>query len=93
MTQIPVERFVINTISQACNCESMALTPEMDIADLGIDSLILTTVAAHVEATYDCELTELDMQRLLESRIINDIVEVVRHVLDCGARRAPSLCE
>jgi acyl carrier protein len=81
-----IEEFVISAIASACNCSRSAVTPEADVADLGLDSMSLTTLGAHIEAIYQCDLSEDLVQRLIDSSRVRDIVAIARQALAASAK-------
>jgi acyl carrier protein len=80
-TSTSIDDFVFGTIAGACNCDRNDITLDTDVADLGMDSLSLTTVAAHVEASYGCQFTDDQAQALLQRTRVRDIVEIVREAV------------
>jgi acyl carrier protein len=52
---------------------SETLGSQHSLLDLGIDSLTLTTLAAELEATCRGELSEEELQRLMESRTLGEL--------------------
>ena len=75
-----IEKFMLELIATTCRREP---SPEMlhaSLLDLGIDSLSLSTILAHVEAAFDCEVTPELTLRMLQGPLVLDLIGVVREI-------------
>jgi acyl carrier protein len=63
------------------NVEESALQPQTLLREVGLDSIGLMSLIAHLEAFYDLKCTEEDTIRLFRSMTIADVAEWVKENL------------
>jgi acyl carrier protein len=85
-----VTHFVVSTLAALCHIEPEALTNELECADLGLDSLNLTSFSARLESTFDCELNEAEMLRLFEAQRVEDLIAISKSVIAATRHRTTS---
>jgi acyl carrier protein len=86
-----IAEFVLSTLAQAAGTERTRLDEETDLSGLGVDSMVLTTIAMHVESFFECELSEFEMQRLFEASSAGDLVTFFVERLDIIPKTAGSV--
>ncbi len=78
MTQPVIEDVVLETLARTCNVTPSEIQPDTDIAALGIDSMGLTVLAAHIEATFGLAFSEEQLLRLYQAASVRDVASLVR---------------
>lgn len=68
---------VISAMASACNFDSSELSLETSLADIGIDSLNMTSVLARIELVFGCTLDEEQVIEFLQADRIRDIVQMI----------------
>ncbi len=74
------EDFVLQAITITCNLEPSTVRTDTDIASLGIDSMGLTAIAAHLEVACTVEFTEEQALELYQAKLVSDIIALMRNV-------------
>jgi acyl carrier protein len=80
-TNAAVSDFLIATIARACNLEPSSLSPDMDILELGVDSVSFASMLAQIEANFECEFTPEQVGTLLEVPVIRDMTACIESML------------
>jgi acyl carrier protein len=75
-----IERFMLELIAATCRFEPSPEMLQVSLLELGIDSLSLSTILAHVEAAFDREVTPELTLRMLQGPRVLDLIEVVREI-------------
>lgn len=76
-----VKAFVIGTISELTRCAPQAVTSGALLADLGVDSLSITTLAAFIEGEYGCTLAPAQLRSLYLAVDLEDVLRAVGAVV------------
>jgi len=82
-----IDEFVISTLADFTYGRPEKMGRETSLADLGVDSLALTTLATFVEAEYGCAFTPAQLTALHAAGQIGDVLQAVRQVV-CRADEA-----
>lgn len=77
-----INSIVIGAIARACNLKVEAVTPDLRIAALGLDSMNMTAVLAELEAVYDIELTSDQIIDVLQQERVSDVIQYVSAVAE-----------
>ena len=72
-----VREIALDTVARVCNREPSTLGLEDRTADLGIDSLALTAIAALFEARCEVELTEKQLLDLYQAACLGEITAIL----------------
>jgi acyl carrier protein len=72
-----VTEFVLSTLSTAFNFERSELSLNTQLLDIGIDSMSMTALVAHIEAEYGCEFSA---DQILELFRVTDIQGLIAKV-------------
>jgi acyl carrier protein len=71
------DEFVMSTIAAACDFERDRLTADSDLLEIGVDSLGITTLIAHAEATYACDFTIEQTAKLFRATTVREVIALV----------------
>jgi acyl carrier protein len=77
-----IDQFVIKTIAAICQMEDSQITLVAPLSEFALNSLDITVLAVHIQATYDCIVTAEDMIGLLEAPRVADVVAIVRRATE-----------
>lgn len=72
----PTYAKVIRAITLVCAVSQGQVSPSSDLADLGLDSLNLTSLIAALESQCG-ELSQDQLEKAFEARTVGDIVELL----------------
>lgn len=75
-----IDQFVIQTVAAICEMEESQVTLDASLSELALDSLRITALAAHIQATHHCEVNAEDLLQLLEAPRVADVVTIVHRV-------------
>jgi acyl carrier protein len=80
--QLPpsIPEFVVATISAACGVEPATVGPDTNLDELGLDSLGVAALAAHIEAAYGCVIGPIQLSELIAALVVGDLVAIVRQI-------------
>jgi acyl carrier protein len=81
-------KWVRAALSRACLCAPEAVRDEWRLIDLGVDSLTLISIASELEARYGAEFPEPELQMLLESRTVSDLIRMATVFSQSAVRSA-----
>ncbi len=76
-----LQELVVNLLATACSVQVARVTPETTLEELGIDSLGLTTLAAHLGALYGHDWGQDQLVRLFSADSVGDIIELSRSIV------------
>ncbi len=79
-----ITEFVLSTLSTAFNLERDELSLKTQLLDLGIDSMNMTALVAHIEAEYACEFSAEQMLELFRATNIQELVEKISDAVRPG---------
>ncbi len=72
---------IASTLATACHCKVEALREEMNLVDIGLDSVALVSVVAQIEASRNRELSESELLALFRTRKVGDIMALAHKMM------------
>jgi acyl carrier protein len=78
---------VIQTLADLLDQDASSIHADHLIVDLGLDSLLLTSIAAQVTAATGREWTEQELLRLFSARTVQDVIDLA----ECVAGEEPQM--
>jgi acyl carrier protein len=76
-----IDEVVIETLAKTCSLSPSEIGPDTDIAALGIDSMGLSVLAAHIEATFGMAFSEEQLLRLYRAASVRELASLVRTIV------------
>jgi acyl carrier protein len=80
------DRVVISIVANVTNRDEQTLSSRTSLADLGLDSLSLTTIVSLIESTYGCEAPIEQVLELYDAQSVGDLIQVANKITE-GARK------
>jgi acyl carrier protein len=78
-----IDEFVMAKIASVAHFHAEEVVRQTRLEELGVDSLGLATIAAFVEAEFDCAFTSTQLASLYSAARVADVVLAVREAV-CG---------
>jgi acyl carrier protein len=76
-----VAETMIDLVASACGVDSGIVTFDTLLDEIGLDSLSLSQIMAHMEKAFSIELWDEDIARLADALSIGDFVDVLNTAL------------
>jgi acyl carrier protein len=73
-----IEELIITVLARLCGCERSLITRATSFEELGIDSMGYTALATHIDAAGSIALTETELRRLYDAKLVGDVIDIVR---------------
>src|SRR5258708_1088576 len=80
-----IEQFVVTTVAELAHRSNEEIARQTRLFHLGIDSLMITTLGAFIEARYMRSLPPEEVTALYEAACIDDVLIAVGRILAEGA--------
>ena len=80
--------FVCDAIRRSCNTAADAISLATPLAALSLDSLMLVSLVAQVQAVYEVELSPTDIVSLVESYRVSDLIDRLEELIGPQAAAA-----
>ena len=77
-----VATFVTTAIAESCCADPASLAPETQLADLGLDSLVMTSLVSLVEAAYPVDLSPEEVLEMYQAVSLGDMVNLIVRVIE-----------
>jgi acyl carrier protein len=77
-----LEEMIVRAIADTCYLQPHEVAPDLALAQLGLDSLGMTSVVAEIEALYARELNADQLITLFSADTVGDFIERMRHALE-----------
>jgi acyl carrier protein len=88
-TEKNISETMIDLVARACSVDPDIVTFDTQLDEIGLDSLSLSQIMAHMEKAFSIELWDEDIAGLADALSIGDFVDVLNTALHREAIDAP----
>jgi len=81
-----LESIVIDTIAVGCGSRNVAINRDTELLDIGVDSLGLIAMAAHIQSKCQVNMGPLELVDLVHARAVRDVISVITRAIDSAVK-------
>ena len=81
---VALETLVREVVAQSCYLPASELRTDLKLAELGLDSLAVTSIVAELEAVCSCSVTPDEINTLFQAEDVKELIERIKGLVTAG---------